>query len=132
MTLNTMLYSYVHEGVETMSIDEFRKICEENELELELEPNVEHPVEPTDTCFASAKAEYVVSPYSAIPKGKFVMQKADPCYIRWQMFDEIPERVYTIECEGYVDKNGNPLDDEDSIKHLTNGNKTINIPSFDK
>ena len=45
----------------------------------------------------------------------------DPCYIRWQMFDEIPERVYNIECEGYVDKNGKPLYDEESIKYLTNG-----------
>ena len=32
----------------------------------------------------------------------------DPSYIRWQMFDEIPERLYTIRCEGYFDKNGKP------------------------
>lgn len=32
-----------------------------------------------------------------------------------------PERIYTIECEGYFDKNGDQLDDEISIKLLTNG-----------
>lgn len=45
----------------------------------------------------------------------------NPNYIQWQMFDDIPERVYTIECEGYIDKNGRYIDDESSLKHLTNG-----------
>lgn len=27
----------------------------------------------------------------------------------------------TIQCEGYVDKNGNSLDDESTIKRLTSG-----------
>ncbi len=37
------------------------------------------------------------------------------------MFDEIPGRLYTIECEGYIDRKGNPLDDETMIKHPTIG-----------
>ena len=45
----------------------------------------------------------------------------DLTYKRWQIFDEIPERVYTIQCEGYIDNDGKPLDDETSIKHLTSG-----------
>ena len=49
----------------------------------------------------------------------------DPTYIRCQIFDEIPERVSTIQCEGYIDKNGNPLDDETSIKHLTSGENKL-------
>ena len=51
----------------------------------------------------------------------------NPSYIRWQMFDEILERLYTIECEGYFDKNGNPLEDEESIKHLISGEPPWNI-----
>ncbi|KAK8893673.1 hypothetical protein M9Y10_022100 [Tritrichomonas musculus] len=44
------------------------------------------------------------------------------------IFDEIPERLYTIECEGYADKNGKPLDDETTIKHLTDGEQVdINV-----
>ena len=43
------------------------------------------------------------------------------------MFDEIPEWLYTIECEGYFDKNGNPLEDEESIKHLISGEPPVNI-----
>lgn len=43
----------------------------------------------------------------------------DPTYIRCQIYNEIPERLYSIECEGYVDKNGKPLDNETTIKHLT-------------
>ena len=35
------------------------------------------------------------------------------------MFDEIPEREYTIHCEGYFNKNSNPLDDKTTIKYLT-------------
>lgn len=31
-----------------------------------------------------------------------------------QNYDEIPERVYTIECEKYVDKNKKILSDETS------------------
>ena len=46
-------------------------------------------------------------------------ETTDPTYIRLKVLDEIPERVYTIKCEGYFDKNGNPLTDEESIKHLT-------------
>ena len=43
------------------------------------------------------------------------------------MFDEIPEQFYTIECDGYFDKNGKPLDDETSIKHFTSGDPPVII-----
>ena len=43
------------------------------------------------------------------------------------MFDEIPERLYTIQCEGYFDKNDKPLKDETSIKHLTSGEPPVYI-----
>ncbi len=43
------------------------------------------------------------------------------------MFDEIPERSYSIECEGYFDKKGHPFNDETSIKHLTSGEPSVNI-----
>ena len=45
----------------------------------------------------------------------------DPNYIRCQIFYEIPERLYTIECEGYVDKDCKSLTDETTIKYLTDG-----------
>lgn len=45
----------------------------------------------------------------------------DPTYIRWLIYDEIPKRLYTIESEGYFDKNGTPLENEISIKNLTGG-----------
>ncbi len=88
MTLNTMLYEHVHEGMEIMSINDFRD--DDDPLKQQIEP---------------------------IPTPE---QVQDPCYIRWQMFDEIPERLCTIECEGYFD-NGKPLDDETTIKHLISG-----------
>lgn len=44
------------------------------------------------------------------------------------IFDEIHERVYTVWCEGYFDKNGKSLDDEASMKYLT-GEKQIEICS---
>ena len=37
------------------------------------------------------------------------------------MFDEIPDRVSTIQCEGYFDKNGKPLKDETTIENITDG-----------
>ena len=46
-------------------------------------------------------------------------EQQNPYYIQWQMFDDDPERVYTIEFEGYSNKNGRYLDDEASLKHLT-------------
>lgn len=42
-------------------------------------------------------------------------------YIRRQIFDKIPELVYTIECESYFAKDGTHLDDEATIEHLTIG-----------
>ena len=48
-------------------------------------------------------------------------ETTDPTYIRIQILDEIPELVYTKECESNVDKNGNPLSDEEWIRYLTNG-----------
>ena len=45
----------------------------------------------------------------------------DPSYIQWQMFNEISERLYTIEWEGYFDKNCKTLDDETTIKHQSSG-----------
>ena len=45
----------------------------------------------------------------------------DLTYIRWEVFDEIPELAYTIQFDGYVDKKRQPLNDWISIKHLTNG-----------
>lgn len=39
----------------------------------------------------------------------------------WLIFDKIPERVYTMECDRYVDKNKLPINDEMPIKHLTSG-----------
>ena len=47
-------------------------------------------------------------------------ETTDPTYIRWQIFDEIPERVYTIQSDGYNVKEGQSLNDEASIKYLIN------------
>ena len=95
MTLNTMLYDHVYEGMKSISINDFRD--DDDPLKQQIEP---------------------------IPTPEEVH---DPSYIRWQMFDEIPERLYTIQCEGYFDKNGHPLEDETTIKHLTNGEPPVNI-----
>ena len=100
MTLNTMLYDHINVDIETMSLDDFRKlcndICNDDDNNYPMKINVEPEPEQTSQ-----------------------EELQDPCYIRWQMFDEIPERIYTIQCEGYFDKNNNPLNDEESIKYLT-------------
>ena len=132
MTLSTMLYNYVaneDEDADTyMSVNDFRKMCESNELELE------HPEPDCKANIIEQTVKEQTDPV-CIPEGKFAKQKAniieqtvkehpeqiDPTYIRWQMFDEIPERFYTIQCDGYVDMNGKPLTNEASIKHLTSG-----------
>ena len=90
MTLNTMLYDHINEGIEIMSVNYFRDESDPLKEQVEPEPIPEEELQ-------------------------------DLCYMRWQMFDEIPERVYTIQCEDYFDKNDKPLDDEESIKHLTSG-----------
>ena len=101
MTLNTMLYECMNEDVdERMSVDEFRRLMEEGgEANDTVKETVNTEVKETD--------------------------ETDPTYIRWQIFDEIPERIYTIQCDGYVDKNGQPLSDETTIKHLTSGEHVV-------
>ena len=99
MTLNTMLYDHVYEGMKSISINDFRD--DDDPLKQQIEP---------------------------IPTPEEVH---DPSYIRWQMFDEIPERLYTIQCEGYFDKNDKPLKDETSIKHLTSGEPPVDIDDDD-
>lgn len=79
-----------------------------------------------DTTFTEGKS-FAKQTYSTQmdPLKEQVFQ--DPTYIRWQIFDEIPEWVYTRECEGYFDKNGNPLTDDESIKHLISGEQSFYI-----
>ena len=105
MTLNTMLYYRIHEDIKWESVDDYRD-----------------PVPDADDTFATA--DPLKQQVEPIPTPEEVH---DPSYIRWQMFDEIPERVNNIECEGYVDNNGRTLDDETSIEHLTNGESPIEI-----
>ena len=105
MTLNSMLYYRIHEGIKWESVDDYRD-----------------PVPDADDAFATA--DPLKQQVEPIPAPEEVQ---DPSYIRWQMFDEIPERLYTIECEGYFDKNSKPLDDEKKIKHLTSFEPSVNI-----
>ena len=99
MTLNTMLYYHVNEGIEWESINDFRDDYYPLKKQLVYEENITEQVL-NDTTTPEVQ---------------------DPTYIRWQIFDEITERIYTIQCEGYIDKDGKPLNDETSIKHLTSG-----------
>ena len=39
----------------------------------------------------------------------------------------MPERVYTLECENYVDNDGKRLTDEESTKHLINCEQPADI-----
>lgn len=41
-----------------------------------------------------------------------VSEEQDPTYIQWLIYDEIPKRLYTIEGEGYFEKNGTSLENE--------------------
>lgn len=60
--------------------------------------------------FAEGNAEEISTP-----------EVQNPVYIWWQIFDEIPKWVYTIEGEGYFNKDDKPLNDETTIKYLTDG-----------
>ena len=97
-TLNTMLYDYIHEGIVILSINDFHD--DDDTLKEHLE-----------------RVNPILTP----------KEVQNPSYIQWQIFDDIPERVYTIQCEGYFDKNGYPLDDETTTKHLTSGEHPVNI-----
>ena len=107
MTLNTMLYYHVPE--KWGFVNDYRD-----------------PVPDADDDFANA--ETLKQQVEPIPTPEEIH---DPSYIRWQMFDEIPERLYTIQCEGYFDKNDKPLKDETSIKHLTSGEPPVDIDDDD-
>ncbi|KAK8882635.1 hypothetical protein M9Y10_045277 [Tritrichomonas musculus] len=101
-----MLYDHVHEGIKCESVDDYRD-----------------PVPDSDDAFATA--DPLKQQVEPIPAPEEVQ---DP--ERWQMFDEIPERVYNIECEGYVDKNDKPLDNEEFIKYLINGEHKLCVDDF--
>ena len=49
----------------------------------------------------------------------FWLQLSYLSFLLIYLVNAIYELVYTIEGEGYFDKNGKPLDDETTIKHLT-------------
>lgn len=63
---------------------------------------IEEQLVANDTIY-SAKAEPVPALESI----------TDRCYIGWLIFDEIVERVYTIECKSYVYKKENLLNNEE-------------------
>ena len=48
-------------------------------------------------------------------------EEQDTYYLSWQIFDDVPERRYTIHCNGYFDKDNLELTSESSIMHLING-----------
>lgn len=87
MTINTLVFDPVYEGVEYISISDF---MEEEQKET--------------------------------PK-QTRQEEQDPGYLSWQIFDDVPERHYTIHCNGYFDKNEHELTYESSIRHLTNGER---------
>ena len=91
MTLNNVLYDHVHEeeGCKSMPVNDFGGDDDDPLKE-----------QPTVNDITTHEAQ-------------------DPSYIIWQIFNEIPERFISIVCECYVDKNGKPLDDETTTKHLT-------------
>ena len=106
--LNTMLYKCKNENYDVMLVNEFQEIKEQRNIKLEGKAN--------DT-----EKETINNTTNE------VAQTDDSTYFRWEIFDEIPERVYNIQCECYVDTNAQPLNDETSIKHLINGKRTIYI-----
>ena len=48
-----------------------------------------------------------------------IQEEQDLGYLSWQIFDDVPERHYTIHCNGYFDKDDHELIYESSIRHLT-------------
>ena len=71
MTLNTMLYDHVNEGIEWESINDFYDDDDPLKKQLVYEENITEQVL-NDTTTPEVQ---------------------DPTYIRWQIFDEIPERL---------------------------------------
>ena len=71
MTLNTMLYYRTYEDIQYESVDDYRDpvpgLCEAND---------DDPLKEQSVCKANIEE-----------------QVHDPSYIRWQIFDEIPERL---------------------------------------
>lgn len=58
----------------------------------------------------------------------FVMIKAQWKFLKnSQPNVQMPERVYTLECENYVDNDGKRLTDEESTKHLINCEQPADI-----
>ena len=104
MTLNTIFYDHVYEEMVT-SVDDYRDT-----------------VPDADDTFATA--DPLKQQVEPIPTPE---EFHHPSYIRWQMFDEIPQRLYTIQCEGYIDNKGKPLNDETLIKHFTSSEPPVNI-----
>lgn len=68
MTLSTMLYDHIHEDIKLESVNKLR---DDNDLLKVIEE--EQPV-----CEAN-------------------IAEQDPAYIKWQIFGEMPERIFTIE-----------------------------------
>ena len=93
MTLNTMLYSYVREEEENiMYLNDFKAEVEKAYKELESNViEVKQPFETIEEQLAGEDGSQNLDDTSA-----------DSTYIRLQIFDEIPEQLYTIECKGYM------------------------------
>lgn len=69
-------------------------------------------------CFANKDLSKVIE---IIADSSAKAESQNLSYKRLQLFDEISEHIYIIDCGWYIDKDGKPLDDETSIKHLIDG-----------
>lgn len=92
MTINILVLDNINEGREYLPVSTFRENFDEafQEEEHERDPELDKQDD-----------------------------NKDASYLRWQIFDEVPERSYAIQCDGYFDEDEKPLTCETSINHFT-------------